>query len=116
MYPIACGCESSDEVEKSPSVDFWPDSEQPDRVPLFEAEIEIPIKEALLGREITTAEDDVEFFIRAGYDFVPVVPPFFTPRMMRQAEGDESSWIKGSEGLIKTMEDIEKFHGLTRMR
>jgi uroporphyrinogen decarboxylase len=83
--------------------------EQPDRVPLFEAEIEIPIKEAFLGREITTAEDDVEFYIRAGYDFVPVVPPFFTPRVMRQAEGDERSWITESEGRIKTMEDFEKF-------
>lgn len=83
--------------------------EVPDRVPLFEAEIEIPIKEWFLGREITTAEDEVEFYIRAGYDFVPVVPPFFTPRLMRQAEGDERSWISESEGLIKTLEDIEKF-------
>ena len=83
--------------------------EIPDRVPLFEAEIEIPIKEAFLGREIQTAEDDVEFYIRAGYDFVPVVPPFFTPRVMRQADGDERSWITESEGRIKTMEDFEKF-------
>ena len=83
--------------------------EQPDRVPLFEAEIEIPIKEWFLGREITTAEDEVEFYIRAGYDFVPVVPPFFTPRLMRQAEGGERSWIKESEGIIKTLEDVEKF-------
>ena len=83
--------------------------EVPDRVPLFEAEIEIPIKEWFLGREITTAEDEVEFYIRAGYDFVPVVPPFFTPRLMRTAEGDERTWITESEGIIKTMEDIEKF-------
>ena len=83
--------------------------EQPDRVPLFEAEIEIPIKEWFLGREITTAEDDVEFYIRAGYDFVPVVPPFFTPRVMEQADGDERSWIIESKGRIKTMEDFEKF-------
>jgi len=83
--------------------------EVPDRVPLFEAEIEIPIKEWFLGREITTAEDEVEFYIRAGYDFVPVVPPFFTPRLMRTAEGDERTWITESEGIIKTMEDIENF-------
>ena len=83
--------------------------EQPDRVPLFEAEIEIPIKEWFIGREVQTAADDVEFYIRAGYDFVPVVPPFFTPRVMRQAEGDERSWITESEGRIKTMEDFKKF-------
>ena len=83
--------------------------EIPDRVPLFEAEIEIPIKEWFLGREVTTAEDEVEFYIRAGYDFVPVVPPFFTPRVMRQAKDDERSWITESEGRIKTMEDFKKF-------
>ena len=83
--------------------------EEPDRVPLFEAEIEIPIKEWFLGHEVDTPEDEVEFYIRAGYDFVPIIPPFFTPRLMHTAEGDERSWITESEGIIKTMEDIEKF-------
>lgn len=83
--------------------------EVPDRVPLFEFDIEIPIKEAFLGREIMTAEDDVEFYIRAGYDFVPVIPPFFTPRSMSQAEGEERGWVTESKGIIKTMEDFKNF-------
>ena len=62
--------------------------DEPDRVPLFEAEVEIPIQEWFLGREVNTAEDEVEFYIRAGYDYVPIVPPFFTPRLMRAAKGD----------------------------
>ena len=92
--------------------------EEPDRVPLFEAEIAIPIQEWFLGREIGTAEDELEFYIRAGYDFVPVLPPFFTPRLMRTASDEDGSlndadreraWLTESEGLIKTIKDVEEF-------
>jgi uroporphyrinogen decarboxylase len=92
--------------------------EEPDRVPLFEAEIAIPVQEWFLGREIGSGEDEVEFYVRAGYDFVPVLPPFFTPRLMRQAsdhggtlsEADrERAWLTESEGLIKTVKDVEEF-------
>ncbi len=92
--------------------------EEPDRVPLFEAEIAIPIQEYFLGKEINDARDEVEFYIKAGYDFVPVIPPFLTPRLMRTAanldgslrEADrERAWITESEGIIATMEDVEKF-------
>jgi uroporphyrinogen decarboxylase len=92
--------------------------EEPDRVPLFEAEISIPIQEWFLGRDIETAEDEIEFYVRAGYDFVPVLPPFFTPRLMRQASDHggtlsdndkERAWLTESEGLIKTLKDVEEF-------
>lgn len=92
--------------------------EEPDRVPLFEAEIALPIQEWFLGREINSAADEVEFYIRAGYDFVPVLPPFFTPRLMRtaanadgglSADDSERAWITESEGLIKTIKDVETF-------
>ncbi|HUT52334.1 MAG TPA: uroporphyrinogen decarboxylase family protein [bacterium] len=92
--------------------------EEPDRVPLFEAEIAIPIQEWFLGHEINGAEDEVEFYIRAGYDYVPVLPPFLTPRLMRTAsERDgrledadrERAWLTESEGLIKTIKDVERF-------
>jgi uroporphyrinogen decarboxylase len=82
---------------------------EPDRVPLFEAEIEMPIQEWFLGREINNAEDEIEFYIKAGYDFVPIVPPFFTPRLMRTASGEERSWITESEGIIKNLQDVQKF-------
>ncbi len=92
--------------------------EEPDRVPLFEAEIAIPIQEWFLGREINSATDEVEFYIRAGYDFVPVLPPFFTPRLMRTASDKdgtlddgarERAWLTESEGIIKTIKDVENF-------
>jgi len=92
--------------------------EEPDRVPLFEAEIALPIQEWFLGREINDAADEVEFYVRAGYDFVPVLPPFFTPRLMRTAsdpegalsdDARERAWITESEGLIKNLKDVEEF-------
>lgn len=92
--------------------------EEPDRVPLFEAEIAVPIQECFLGREINSAADELEFYIRAGYDFVPVLPPFFSPRLMRTAsdidgslnEGArERAWLTESEGIIKSVKDIEEF-------
>lgn len=92
------------------------DREEPDRVPLFEAEIALPIQEWFLGRELNSAADEIEFYARAGYDYVPVVPPFFAPRIMHSAVGDSSTqsddnaqWITESEGFIKTLDDIEKF-------
>ncbi len=45
---------------------------EPDRVPLAEASIDLGIKEAVLGRPIHTARDEVDFWATAGYDFVPV--------------------------------------------
>ncbi len=92
--------------------------EEPDRVPLFEAEIALPIQEWFLGREINNLEDEVEFYVRAGYDFVPVFPPYFAPRFMKSSsveggsssEGErERSWLVESEGIIKTVKDVENF-------
>ena len=94
--------------------------EEADRVPMFEPDIAVPIQEWFLGREINTVEDEVEFYIRAGYDVVPVVAPFFAPRLMRHAsdadqteslgaDDNERAWLTESEGIIETVEDVEKF-------
>lgn len=92
--------------------------EEADRVPLFEPDIAVPIQEWFLGRDINTAEDEVEFYVRAGYDSVPIVVPFFAPRLMRHASdesGDlndddrERAWLSESEGIIKTLKDVEEF-------
>jgi uroporphyrinogen decarboxylase len=94
--------------------------EEADRVPMFEPDIAVPIQEWFLGRPINTAEDEVEFYIRAGYDVVPVVAPFFAPRLMRHASGadeiesmgaddNERAWLTESEGIIETVKDVENF-------
>lgn len=45
---------------------------EPDRVPLAEASVDAGLKEAVLGRPIRTARDEVDFWAGAGYDFVPI--------------------------------------------
>ncbi len=45
---------------------------EPDRVPMVEAGIAVPIKERFLGRKITSIQDEIEFWATAGYDFVPM--------------------------------------------
>jgi hypothetical protein len=43
---------------------------EPDRVPNAELHIDWQIKQAFLGRPIRTVQDDVDFWYRAGYDYV----------------------------------------------
>jgi uroporphyrinogen decarboxylase len=45
---------------------------EPDYVPLFEGTIAEDIKSQYLGRPVRGLEDEVDFCMRAGYDFVPL--------------------------------------------
>lgn len=44
---------------------------EPDRVPLLETSVDRDLKRAVLGRPVVTPEDEVEFWMTAGYDHVP---------------------------------------------
>jgi len=57
---------------------------EPDRVPLFEVLVDNKIKAQIIGREIATPQDDVEFWVTAGYDYVPLMP-----------RGLDFSWVSG---------------------
>ena len=43
---------------------------EPDRVPNAELHVDWQIKQAFLGRPIQTVQDDVDFWYRAGYDYI----------------------------------------------
>lgn len=43
---------------------------EPDRVPNAELHVDWQIKQAFLGRPVSTVEDDVDFWYRAGYDYI----------------------------------------------
>jgi uroporphyrinogen decarboxylase len=43
---------------------------EPDRVPNAELHVDWQIKQAFLGRPIRTVQDDVDFWYRAGYDYI----------------------------------------------
>jgi uroporphyrinogen decarboxylase len=45
---------------------------RPDRVPLCELHVDREVKEAFLGRAIESAQDEVDFWVAAGYDYVPL--------------------------------------------
>jgi uroporphyrinogen decarboxylase len=57
--------------------------EEPDRLPTMELLIDLPIQTAILGRPIKTIQDEVDFYVAAGYDYVyqkaqyefPGIPP-----------------------------------------
>ena len=46
---------------------------EPDRVPGLEYHVDKSIKERFLGREVKSMEDEVDFALGAGYDFVPLL-------------------------------------------
>ena len=43
---------------------------EPDRVPNVELHVDWQVKQAFLGRPIRTVQDDVDFWYRAGYDYI----------------------------------------------
>ncbi len=64
---------------------------EPNRVPQFELSVDETIKSRFLGRSAGSLEAEVDFFMDAGYDFVPVTIG------MRQATRGETSGILGAK-------------------
>jgi len=48
--------------------------QEPDRVPLGEWEIDRAPKEGFLGRKIENLNDEIEFWLKAGFDYVTAPP------------------------------------------
>ncbi len=94
---------------------------EPDRVPLGDIGVHILHKEHVLGRPIRSLEDEVAFWIQAGYDYVPLEQGFqLTDLIKRQsmhqieasyaADTDEvqrREWATEGKGLITKREDLE---------
>ena len=49
---------------------------EPDRVPMAELGVDRPIKEAVLGKPVRDVASDVEFWYRAGYDYIYLRPGY----------------------------------------
>ncbi|MCI0493434.1 nucleoside 2-deoxyribosyltransferase [candidate division KSB1 bacterium] len=93
---------------------------QPDRVPLLELAIAEKIMENFLGKRITGIADRIEFFQKAGYDYIKVSPRLeMNPGKIRPKEGErvsasneninERSWHASGQGIITSLADFEKF-------
>ncbi|MFC1999981.1 uroporphyrinogen decarboxylase family protein [Chloroflexota bacterium] len=100
---------------------------EPDRVPLVELEVHSQIKRAFLGRSPEGPADEVEFWVRAGYDFIPqqvgMVTMLFRESRKRGnifragkaqysvlEQGENFKlWAQEGKGVITTMEEFEAF-------
>ncbi|MFC1999982.1 uroporphyrinogen decarboxylase family protein [Chloroflexota bacterium] len=109
---------------------------EPDRVPLAEIGAHPAIKKAVLGRSVISPADDVDFWVKAGYDFVawPVgmvsvlmIPdpqrrgrvPSIAKDIHRAAKAKysvlddqeaEKLWAEEGKGVITTLEELESFN------
>ena len=105
---------------------------EPDYVPIVEFSVDRDVKGAFLGRPIRTLQDEVEFWVRAGYDFVPlqagvrsVIRPGLSVseksvQVPRQRQGRTAfslysteertiTWAEEGRGVITSLEEFERF-------
>ena len=89
----------------------------PDRVPLAELIVEPAVKEAFLGKKITGMKEEVEFWYKAGYDYVSLCPPydFKLTRLSSKSKTSvysddivERGWATEKNGMIQSLPDFEK--------
>ena len=94
----------------------------PDRVPPCELSVDTPIKELFLGRPIRTPQDDIEFWLRAGYDYVIVSTPgqpvsdvvTHEPGSGEQAEAThDHRWAVSGTGAVPNWEKFETYPWVT---
>jgi uroporphyrinogen decarboxylase len=95
----------------------------PDRVPLGENWVDQEVKDAFMGHPVRTLAEDVEFWMTAGYDFVPVdVDLWATPPIQQaiaspltqtsalyQGGKSERAWVAEDAKVIASWEDYERF-------
>jgi uroporphyrinogen decarboxylase len=76
-----------------------------DRVPLWEIHADRPVKDAFMGRPIRTPEDDAEFWVTAGYDFVPVALGLIQVGGVLGGQAHESDYSVYSESSTRQWAD-----------
>lgn len=105
---------------------------EPDYVPLVEFSVDADVKAAFLRRRVETLADEVEFWARAGYDFVPLqagIRSLIRPGLSagerswaapRQRQGRAAysiystedrtiTWAEEGRGVITSLREFERF-------
>jgi uroporphyrinogen decarboxylase len=101
---------------------------EPDRIPFYELFADKPIKDAILGKPtlvpsllpfgepIKLIPNEIEYWLRLGYDYVPAAPAYgfgmkvtTAPDTAEQSQGPRFWVNETSSGLIKNREDFEKY-------
>ena len=112
-----------DKLPRKPSPDFkrlrkaLTRDGEPDRVPFYELFVDLEVREACLGRKTESLQDVIEFYWRAGYDYVPASPNmakanfyvqgFVTEDTAKLSREGGRSWWNEQRGPIGTWEELE---------
>lgn len=105
--------------------------EEPDYVPIAEMVVDAEVKKAFLGKKIDETvkkegpvtvdlQENIEFWKRAGYDYINISPEVFCkiPEIRRtgrgkyslyQEEDQEKKWANEGQGVIGSMKDLEEY-------
>jgi uroporphyrinogen decarboxylase len=87
-------------------------------VPMIELGVHPKVKERFLGREVKTLQDDIDFWRKAGYDYVKLQPGAdFNPAKIGLAEhltyNEDGTlfrkWASENKGIISDFVDFEKY-------
>ncbi|MFZ5917349.1 MAG: uroporphyrinogen decarboxylase family protein [Chloroflexota bacterium] len=91
---------------------------EPDRVPNAELHVDWQIKQAFLERPIRTVQDDVDFWYRAGYDYI-YLRANYEYRMVGDGHADEdriyagdmqlSRWAGDEISLVSNWQEFEAY-------
>lgn len=89
-----------------------------DYVPIAELGVHPIIKEKFLGKKIITIKDEIEFWYKAGYDYIKLQPGVdFNPAKIKSENNvtfnDDGTvfrkWASESNGIITSLEDFEEY-------
>jgi uroporphyrinogen decarboxylase len=87
-------------------------------IPMIELGVHPKMKGRFLGKEVVTLQDDIEFWHKAGYDYVKLQPAAdFNPAKIGMAEhltyNEDGTlfrkWASENNGVISSVEDFEKY-------
>lgn len=92
---------------------------QEDRIPILELIVDIEIKSAFLGRQVSSVAEDIEFWYMAGYDCATVYPDspsiwFYHPDRLDTilkddyTESGSRRWASEGKGLIQDWSDFRE--------
>lgn len=93
-------------------------NQKPDFIPIAELGVHPLIKEKYLGRKILTIKDEIDFWYKAGYDYVKLQPVVdFNPAKFKSdtnlTYNDDGTvfrkWASESSGVITSLKEFEEY-------
>ncbi|MCC7353117.1 MAG: nucleoside 2-deoxyribosyltransferase [Anaerolineae bacterium] len=94
----------------------------PDRVPPCELSVDTEVKELFLGRSIASPRDDVEFWLRASYDYIIVstkgqpIPDEVSQEALAYPAGQrvhEHRWAVSGQGAVTSWQTFASYPWIT---